>query len=123
MARYSDLMELKNDTARGNAIRERVGKVIYNALVAEFGEDFTVMLPKAVSVYDGDIPKNAVCADIGDVTDKDGCTVGAVVEVGVKVKSWNTVVTKRLDISGKPIVRHAVTLDDILIALEDPEDN
>ena len=72
-----------------------------------------------IDASDGDVTRD----DIGDVTDKDGCTVGAVVEVGVKVKSWNTVVTKRLDISGKPIVRHAVTLDDILIALEDPEDN
>ena len=117
MARFSDLMELKNDTARGNAIRERVSKIIYSALATEFGENFTIQLPKSVSVYDSDIPKNAVCADVGDVVDKDKCTVGVVVEVGVKVKSWNTVATKANKI------RHAVTLDDILIALEDPEDS
>lgn len=117
MARFTDLMELKNDTARGNAIRERVSKIIYSALVNEFGEDFTVLLPKAISVYDSDIPKNAVCADVGDVLDKDKCTVGVVVEVGVKVKSWNTVATKNNKI------RHAVTFDDIMIALEDPEDS
>ena len=117
MARFDDLMTLKNDTARGNAIRERVAKIIHSALVAEFGNEFAVLLDKPISVYDSDIPKNAVCADVGDVLDKDGCTVGVVVEVGVKVKSFNTVATK----SGK--VRHAITLDDVLIALQDPEDS
>lgn len=32
MARFKDLMELKNDTARGNAIRERVAKFLYEVI-------------------------------------------------------------------------------------------
>ena len=116
MARFDDLMTLKNDTARGNIIRERVAKILYSALAAEFGDDFTVLLDKPISVYDSDIPKNTVCVDVGDVFDKDDCVVGIMVEVGVKVKSFNTVVTK----SGR--VRHAVTLDDVLLVLERPEE-
>lgn len=117
MARYSDLMELKNDTARGNAIRERLAKSIYAAIANEFGKDFSILLPKKITVFESDIPKNTVCVDVGDVLDKDGATVGIVAEIGIKVKAWNTVATR----SGRN--RYAVTLDDILIALEDPEDS
>lgn len=117
MARFDDLMTLKNDTARGNAIRERLAKVIYNALVAEFGKDDTLLLSKKVTVFESDIPANTICVDVGDVLDNDKATVGAVAEIGIKVKSWNTVATK----SGRN--RYAVTLDDIKIALDDPEDS
>ena len=115
--RYTDLMELKNDTARGNAIRARLAKVIYDALVAEFGEDDTLLLTKKVTVFESDIAPNTVCVDVGDVLDNDKATVGAVAEIGIKVKSWNTVATK----SGR--TRYAVTLDDIKVALEEPEDS
>ena len=117
MARFSDLMELKNDTARGNAVRERLANIIYKAIANEFGEDFSILLPKKITVFESDIPKNTVCVDVGDVIDKDGATVGIVAEIGVKVKAWNTVATK----SGR--IRYAVNFDDILIALEDPEDS
>lgn len=117
MARYTDLMELKNDTARGNAIRERLAKSIHTAIANEFGEDFSVLLPKKITVFESDIPKNTICVDVGDVVDKDGATVGIVAEIGIKVKAWNTVATK------SDRIRYAVTLDDILIALEDPEDS
>lgn len=116
MARFNDLMTLKNDTARGNVIRERLAKVIYNALVAEFGEDDTLLLSKKVTVFESDIPANTICVDVGDVLDNDKATVGAVAEISVKVKSWNTVATKRG-------TRYAVTLDDIKIALDEPEDS
>ena len=36
MAYYTDLMEMKNDTARKNAIRERIATVIEKAMIEEF---------------------------------------------------------------------------------------
>lgn len=116
MARFTDLMEMKNDPARGNAIRERLAKIIYDTLVKEFGEDDTLLLSKKITVFESDIPANTICVDVGDVLDNDKATVGAVAEISVKVKSWNTVATKRG-------TRYAVTLDDIKIALDEPEDS
>lgn len=116
MARFTDLMEMKNDPTRGNAIRERLAKIIYDTLVKEFGEDDTLLLSKKITVFESDIPANTVCVDVGDVLDNDKATVGAVAEISVKVKSWNTVATKRG-------TRYAVTLDDIKIALDEPEDS
>ena len=39
MAYYTDLMEMKNDTARKNAIRERIATVIEKAMIEEFGAE------------------------------------------------------------------------------------
>lgn len=118
MARYTDLMELKNDTARGNAIRERVAKVIYSAMVAEFGEDYARYIPKDIGITPNasKVAKHTVVADIGDVKDNGDCDVGACVEITVKVKKWNTVETK----SGN--TTYGVTLDDYDIALADKGD-
>ena len=116
MARFNDLMELKNDTARGNAIRERLAKIIYDALVKEFGEDDTVLLSKKITVFESDISANTICIDVGDVIDNDKATVGAVAEIGIKVKSWNTIATKKG-------TRYAVTLDDIKIAIDNAEND
>ena len=112
MARYSDLGTLQTDTKRQAEIRKRVSQVIYNALVTEFGNDFTVITDKKITVYNSDIAPNTVLADVGDVIDKDGFPVGAVVECGVKVKAWNTIQDK----NGRN--RYAVTLDDIKIAMD-----
>ena len=116
MARFNDLMELKNDTARGNAIRERLAKIIYDALVKEFGEEDTVLLSKKITVFESDISANTICVDVGDVIDNDKATVGAVAEIGIKVKSWNTIATKKG-------IRYAVTLDDIKIAIDNAEND
>ena len=96
MARYTDLMEIKNDTQRMNAIRDRVTDVIETALKTEFGDEFafklrtdTYITPNAVKVA-----KMTVVADVGDVLDNGKCTVGACVEVSAKVKKWNTICTK-----------------------------
>jgi hypothetical protein len=113
MARYTDLMELKNDTARGNAIRERVAQVVYKAMCDEFGTDFARYIPKDIGITPNasKVPKFTVVADVGDVKDNGGCDVGACVEITVKVKKWNTVETKSKN------TIYGVTLDDYDIGL------
>lgn len=113
--RFEDLMELKNDTARSNAIRERIAKILYQTMVNEFGDEFVRLTDKKITVFESDIPPNTVLADVGDVLDSEKCTVGVVVELGVKVKSWNTVKKKNGGI------RYAITLDDVDLAMN-PED-
>lgn len=112
MARYTDLMELKNDTARTNAIRERVSKTIYDFACTEYGKDFTRYVDKEIGITPNmtKVAKNTVVVDIGDVEDSDGCPIGACVEITVKVKRWNTVVTKSNS------TKYAVTLDDYPIS-------
>lgn len=96
MARYTDLMELKNDTQRKNVTRDRVSEIVYKALANEFGKEYALKLltdkyitPNAVKT-----PKMTVIADVGDVEDNGGCLVGLCVEVSVKVKTWNTISRK-----------------------------
>ena len=111
--RYTDLMELANDTTRKAELRKRVGTVVYNALVAEFGEDFSRFL--TADIYVGEnaskIPNGTLLVDVGDVTNKDKMTVGALVEIGIKVKNWNDTKTAKTD-------RQAITLDDVDEAIE-----
>ena len=114
MARYTDLMEFKNDTARGNAIRERVAKVIHSDMVAEFGEEFARYIPADIGITPNasKVAKHTVVVDVGDVKDNGGCDVGVCVEITVKVKKWNTVETKSRNIT------YGVTLDDYDMALD-----
>lgn len=111
--RYTDLMELANDTTRKAELRKRVGTVVYNALVAEFGKDFSRFL--TADIYVGEnaskIPNGTLLVDVGDVTNKDKMTVGALVEIGIKVKNWNDTKTAKTD-------RQAITLDDVDEAIE-----
>lgn len=111
--RYTDLMELANDTTRKAEIRKRVGTVVYNALAAEFGELFARAL--TADIYVGEsaskIPNGTILVDVGDVTNKDKMTVGALVEIGIKVKNWNDTKTAKTD-------RQAITLDDVDEAIE-----
>ena len=108
MNRFTDLMELKNDRARDNAIRERVARAIFDYLTAELGAEYTRYIDKEIGITENmtKVGKDTVVADVGDVLDADGCPLGACVEITVKVKRRNTVVTKSGD------VRYAVTLDD-----------
>lgn len=108
MARYTDLKEMKNDTARGNAIRERVAKAIYSAMCEEYGEEYARYIPKDIGITPNasKVAKHTVVVDIGDVTDNGGCEVGACVEITVKVKKWNSVETK----SGR--TQYGITLFD-----------
>lgn len=108
MARFEDLAELPNETARMNAIRERIALKLYEWAKEEFGEDYAVYVPKEIYITDGaiKIPKLTVVADVGDVPDKAGFTVGACVEISVKSKKWNTVERK----DGR--TQYGVTLDD-----------
>ncbi len=115
MARYTDLMELKNDTVRGNTIRERVAKAVYSAMCADFGEEFSRFIPVDIGITPNasKVSKFTVVVDVGDVKDKGDCEVGVCVEISVKVKKWNTVENK----SGNIV--YGVTLDDYDISLKE----
>ena len=106
--RFENLMELATDTARKSEIRKRVGTCIYNALVADFGADFTRLLINDIFVGENGskIPSGSLLVDVGDVVNKDKMTVGALVEINIKVKQWNDTNTARTS-------RQAITLDDI----------
>ena len=110
--RYTDLMELANDTARKTEIRKRIATIIKNALIAEFGEDFVRYLPYDIYVNEGGskIAGGTVIVDVGDVLNKDKMTMGALAEINIKSKQWNDTKTANTD-------RQAITLDDIDEAL------
>ena len=110
--RYTDLMELANDTARKTEIRKRIATIIKNALIAEFGEDFVRYLPYDIYVNEGGskIAGGTVIVDVGDVLNKDKMTMGALAEINIKSKQWNDTKTANTD-------RQAITLDDIDKAL------
>lgn len=110
-----NLNELKNDTARKNAIREKISEVILNAMIAEFGEENVVAIPKAICVGENGskIGGGSVAVRVGSVTNKDGFEVDAIAICDHTVKGWNDVCTK----SGR--VTLAITMDDILDAMEE----
>ena len=85
MAYYTDLMEMKNDTARKNAIRERIATVIEKAMIEEFGAENVRRM------------KNTIAAAVGEVTNKAGATMDACVEIAPKCCSWDYVVKKNGD--------------------------
>lgn len=119
MARYTDLMEFKNDKVRAEIIRERIGKCIYTALCAEFGIDFVRLMSNETICPTGDsteqkFPKNSLVVDVGDITDKDGFERGALVNISAKVLGWNDVRTAKTD-------RTALTFDDVLDGIEKAE--
>ena len=118
MSRYTDLMELKNDTERMNVIRERVARVCYNALVKEFGEEFSLFIDKEIGITPNasKVAKNTAVADVADVLDKDKFPVGVCVEVTAKVKKWNDVKTKANKI------QYGTKFDDYLEALRKKEE-
>lgn len=119
MARYTDLMEFKNDKVRAEIIRERIGKCIYTALCVEFGADFVRLMSNETICPTGDsteqkFPKNSLVVDVGDITDKDGFERGALINISAKVLSWNDVRTAKTD-------RTALTFDDVLDGIEKAE--
>lgn len=106
--RLENLMELATDTARKSEIRKRVETCVYNALVTDFGADFTRLLINNIFVGENasKIPSGSIIVDVGDVINKDKMSVGALVEINIKVKQWNDTNTARTS-------RQAITLDDI----------
>lgn len=113
-----NLNEMKNDTARKNAIRVEVGEAIYTAMVAKYGEDNVLFIPKTIEVATEEgapvkITGNSVVVCVGTLTNKEGFLVDAIVVVGMTVKNWNDVCTK----SGR--VTLALNMDDIREALKD----
>ena len=113
-----NLDEMKNDTARKNAIREKIANVIYNAMVTEFGEENVVAIPYAITPSDEEgntaskIDGGSVAVCVGMVTDKNGASVDAVSVISPTVKAWNEVVDKK----GRKTI--AVNLYDIITANE-----
>ena len=65
MAYYTDLMDMKNDTARKNAIRERIATVIEKAMIEEFGAENVRRM------------NNTIAAAVGEVTNKSKQTMDA----------------------------------------------
>lgn len=116
-----NLKEMKNDTARKNAIRYNLANLIYNACVAEFGEVNVRLLKSKITVmsYDGkgeiDIAANSVVVNVGDVEDSDGATVDAIAVINTTVKAWETKTNK----SGR--TTYAINMDDIDMAIETAE--
>lgn len=106
-----NLNELKNDTARANAIREKLSEVITAALVAEFGDENVINIKTKITVNDSDIAGNTVAVKVGTVT-VDGEEVDAVATVAATVKSWKTKTNK----AGK--TTYSVSLADIKYAIE-----
>lgn len=115
--RYTDLMELKNDTERMNVMRERLAKVIYNAVCTEYGKEYSRYIPIKIGITENasEVGKNTVVVDVADVKDKDGFEVGAVAEISIKIKKWNDVKTKKG-------ITYGVSLDDYDIALKRHEE-
>lgn len=111
--RYTDLMELGNDTSKKAEIRKRVGTILINALAEEFGVIFVRHLSNDLYVGEtaSKIPSGSIIADVGDIVDKDKMTKGALVQIEIKVKNWNDTRTAKTD-------RSAITLDDIDSAIE-----
>lgn len=111
--RYTDLATLKNNTARINAIRDRVSKLIYEEMCKEFGEEYARYIEKEIGITPNGscVPKNTVVIDVGD-TETDGFVSGICVEISVKVKKWWNVETKRG-------TQYGVTLDDYDEKLEE----
>ena len=108
-----DLKDMKNDTARKNYTRQKLAEIIKNALIAEFGEDNVVYVPKAIYPNDGGkIDSESVAVRVADIEDKDGYTVDYVAVISPQMKPHNTVVRK----DGKTTL--ALNLDDIRDAVE-----
>lgn len=80
MAYMTDLKEMKNDTARKNAIRERIADIIEKVMVAEFGEDNVRRMGTKIA------------AAVGSVENKEGREMDACVEIAGIVQSWDYVV-------------------------------
>lgn len=117
MARFEDLDTFKNEREKTNVIRERMSKVVYEAVKEYCGEEFTRYIPKDIGITDNGskVAKFTVVADVGDTKDNGDCNVGVCVEISVKVKKWNTVENK----SGGII--YGITLDDYDEALKKKE--
>lgn len=114
---FLDLDSLKNDTAREKAVREKLAEVIYNALLAEFGKENVLFIPKAIYPAGGSkINSLSIAVKVADVTDRDGFTVDAVGIVSPMAKPWNTVLAKN-----RKNPTPAITLDDIRDELENGE--
>ena len=114
-----NLDALKNDTARKKAIRSEVGQVIYDAMVAKYGEDNALYIPKTIDVVVGEegtpvkITGDSVVVCVGTVTNKDGYLVDAIVVCGMTVKGWNDVCNKNSRVT------LALNMDDIREALKE----
>ncbi len=106
---FIDLDSIPKLSAQEKAVREKLADVIYKALVAEFGEENVVFVPKAINPAGGSkINSLSVCVKVADVTDRDGFLVDAVGVIQPMCKPWNTVLAKN-----RTEPTPAISLDDI----------
>lgn len=90
-----DLSIYKNDTARKNAIRDKLAEVVKIALIAEFGEENVIFIPYAIEPNGGSkINGGSVAVRVGETLDKNGFIVDVVAVLSPSVKGWNDVTTK-----------------------------
>lgn len=104
-----NLDNIKSDPARKKEIRSYMGKILMTALIAEFGAENVVYIPKTVEVGENavKITGDSIAVCVGTITNKEGYTVDAVVIVGMTVKNWNDVARK------DDKVTLAINMDDI----------
>lgn len=103
-----DLSIYKNDTARKNAIRDKLAEIVKIALMAEFGSENVVSIPFAIEPNGGSkINGGSVAVRVGETLDKNGFVVDVVAILSPSVKGWNDIATK----SGR--VTLAINFDDI----------
>lgn len=112
-----NVAEINGDTAKRDYIRNDILLTILSALQEKYGKEFTRHLPYDITVCpdddtEVDIKKNKIILEAADVTDKDGFEVGAIAEIGVSIRKWNPVYSKKDNIT-----HSAVTLPDIDEAL------
>lgn len=108
MERFTNLNELKNERDTMQFIKSEISRIIYNYFCSNYGEEFCRLIPKKITITENesDVSANTVVVDVGDITNKDGFTVGACCEIIVRVKKWNTALRKN---GGK---QFAISLDD-----------
>ena len=104
-------LDLRSETGERkimNTIREEVSHYIFDCMKSRYGDNYVRYIDKEIAVTDNaqKVAKNTVVADVADVIDYGKCEVGAVCEVIVKVKKWNSVEKK----NGK--TQWGVCLDD-----------
>ena len=112
--RYTDVIDMANDTTRKAVIRERIGRLIADVMTENFNSENVRFLVNDIGVgaNGSKIPKGTILADVADVLDKDKYPVGAIVEISVKVKNWNSTST------AKNPDRQAVTMVDIDMGID-----
>lgn len=84
-----DLSNCKSDKARQILIRETFAKEIYDHFVEKLSPEDTKLITEKITINDVDFDSQTVFCSAGEVTDKNGYTINPVVQISVRVRSWN----------------------------------